>query len=74
MSNSVEERRLFMIWEYKVQNFVAEINGMEFGNVNELLGNLLNQIGSEGWELISSTPIEPNKVTNIQLVFKRPKE
>lgn len=63
-----------MMWEYKVQNFVVEINGMEFGNVNELLGNLLNQKGSEGWELISSIPIEPNKVTNVQLIFKRPKE
>lgn len=63
-----------MNWEYKVQNFVAEINGMDMGNVNEILQNFLNENGTEGWELISLMPLEPNKITNVKLVFKRPKE
>ncbi|MGD2197436.1 DUF4177 domain-containing protein [Lysinibacillus fusiformis] len=63
-----------MNWEYKVFTFIPKVNGHQVPNFEESLINVLNENGSDGWELVSALPEEPKNDTNIKLIFKRPKE
>lgn len=52
-------------WEYRVQTI-----GSLFGTKDELIQNLLNEWGEEGWEAINVfTPESSGKIT---IVAKRP--
>ncbi|KOS60909.1 DUF4177 domain-containing protein [Lysinibacillus agricola] len=63
-----------MNWEYKVFTFIPKVNDRQIPNVDESLINLLNENGSDGWELVSAIQEESKNDTNIKLFFKRHKE
>ncbi|MFJ7888392.1 DUF4177 domain-containing protein [Lysinibacillus xylanilyticus] len=63
-----------MNWEYKVITFSPKVNGYLVPNIDESILNVLNENGSDGWELVSALQEEPKNDTNIKLIFKRPKE
>ncbi|NOG28513.1 DUF4177 domain-containing protein [Lysinibacillus fusiformis] len=63
-----------MNWEYKVLTFIPKVNDHLIPNVDESLIKLLNENGSDGWELVSAIHEEPKEDKNIKLFFKRPKE
>ncbi len=64
-------------WEYKT--FVMEQKSSFWGYSNfeekEVIENELNELGQEGWELVSGIPNAElhGKTTKVMLIFKRQK-
>ena len=56
------------VWEYKLE--ALEFSPLDVGN--EPLG--LNEIGAEGWELISVQPNHTRGAAPFLCIFKRPSE
>lgn len=54
-------------WEYKVLDMPLDM----FGKPGERLQQTLNELGSEGWELVSA--LRPSATEPTRLFLKRPK-
>ena len=65
MISSGRKRLLnFMKWEYLVFNFPLTMKSFRLPTVNaEALASQLNQLGSEGWELVSVTHSTSSSLT-----------
>ncbi len=69
-------------WEYMTLAFESKNNQWmaEFRDGELPLDEILAEMGSNGWELVSTTPIDHGRfnissgTSYLQLIFKRPKE
>jgi len=61
-------------WEYKIIQFEGSIASSDSETTDKLYAQI-EQLGNDGWELISVTPIqeELGETTMILWSFKRPK-
>ena len=65
-------------WEYKIMS--PEVKGWISKKIDPKAEQILNELGNEGWELVSITPLAGNTSTawgagtgNFVLIFKRKK-
>jgi hypothetical protein len=64
-----KERAAMTKWEYKIINIRSENYRLDPNSATQL-----NQLGEEGWELVSITSVnfKTGATDNIAMVFKRP--
>ena len=65
-----------MQWEYYETNSLDNLNDISRTRLNqkEQRSQVLNELGKEGWEIVSVISRETSKGTIFSFFFKRPKQ